>query len=69
MDEDDVEVKVDGKDVDVDDGVRVLALEHAVVAELDGCKSIRKVVSIDEADGSKTVKLKFKKTTAASTEE
>jgi hypothetical protein len=68
MDEDDVEVKVDGRDVDVEDGVRVLALEHAVVAELDGCKSIRKIVSIDEADGSKTVKLKFKKNSTESEE-
>lgn len=61
MDEDDVEVAVDGKSVDADDGVRVLAVEHAVVAKLDGCAAIRKVVEIDEADGSKTVKLNFKK--------
>ena len=61
MDEDDVEVAVDGKSVDADDGVRVLAIEHAVVAKLDGCAAIRKVVEIDEADGSKTVKLNFKK--------
>lgn len=66
MDEDDVEVKVDGKSVDVEDGVRVLAVEHAIVAELDGCRSIRKIVSIDKGDGSKTVKLKFKKNSAAS---
>ena len=65
MDEDDVEIKVDGKEVDVDDGVRVLSLEHAVVAELDGCKSIRKVVSIDGTDISETVRLKFKKNSGA----
>ena len=64
MDEDDVEVSVDGKSVDADEGVRVLAIEHAVVAKLDGCAAIRKVVEIDEADGSKTVKLNFKKQAA-----
>ena len=64
MDEDDVEVKVDGKEIDVEDGVRVLAFEHAVVAELEGCRSIRKIVAIDEADGSKTVKLKFSRKNA-----
>ena len=52
-------------EVDVDDGVRVLSLEHAVVAELDGCKSIRKVVSIDGTDISETVRLKFKKNSGA----
>lgn len=61
MDEDDVEVKVDGKEIDIEDGVRVLAVEHAVVAELDGCKTIRRIVAVDEADGSKTVRLRFKK--------
>ena len=63
-DEDDVSVAIDGKSVDADDGVRVLAIEHAVVATLDGCKPIRKVVEIDEADGSKPVKLNFKKSAA-----
>lgn len=60
-DEDDVTVAVDGKNVDADSGVRVLAIEHAVVATLDGCKPIRKLVEIDEVDGSKMVKLNFKK--------
>ena len=69
MDEDDVEIEVDGKEVDAEDGVRVLALEHAVVAELDGCRTIRKIVSIDEADGSKTVKLNFKKDKTGASEE
>lgn len=69
MDEDDVEVEVDGKEVDVEDGVRVLALEHAVVAELEGCKTIRRVVAIDEADGSKTVRLKFKKAKTGDSED
>ena len=64
MDEDDVEVAVDGKSVDAGGGVRVLAIEHAVVAKLDGCAAIRKVVEIDEADGSKTVKLNFRKQAA-----
>ena len=61
VDGDDVSVKVDGKSVDADDGVRVLAVEHAVVASLDGCKPVRKVVEIDEGADTKTVKLVFKK--------
>ena len=61
MDADDATVKVDGKTVDVDDSVRVLKIEHAVVATLDGCKSIRRIVELDEGDNDKTVKLVFKK--------
>lgn len=61
MDEDDVEIEVNGKEVDAEEGVRVLALEHAVVAELEGCKTIRRIVALDEPDGSKTVRLRFKK--------
>lgn len=60
-DEDDVVVTVDGKSVDAEDGVTVLAVEHAVVASLDGCSPIRRVVEIDGATPSKTVKLVFKK--------
>ena len=54
-------VKVDGKTVDTEDSVRVLKVEHAVVATLDGCKSIRRIVELGEDDGDKTVKLVFKK--------
>ena len=61
LDADDATVKLDGKSVDVDDSVRVLKIEHAVVATLDGCKSIRKIVELDEGDSDKTVKLVFKK--------
>ena len=61
VDADDVSVKVDGKSVDADDGVRVLAIEHAVVASLDGCKSVRKVVEVEEGSDTKTIKLVFKK--------
>ena len=61
IDADDATVKVDGKTVDADESVRVLKVEHAVVATLDGCKSIRKVIELDESDGDKTVKLVFKK--------
>ena len=67
-DEDDVEVAVDGRGVDADDGVRVLAVEHAVVATLDGCAPIRKVIGVSETDGSKTVKLNFKKAAAKAEE-
>jgi hypothetical protein len=62
-DEDEVTVMVDGKDVDVDNGVKVLAVEHAVVATLDGCKLVRRVVVIDENTPAKTVKLVFRKKT------
>lgn len=61
MDADDAEVAVDGRSVDADGGVRVLAVEHVIVAKLDGCADIRRVEEIGEADGSKTVKLNFKK--------
>ena len=61
LDADDATVKLDGKAVDADDSVRVLKIEHAVVATLDGCKSIRKIVELDEGDSDKTVKLVFKK--------
>ena len=61
LDADDATVKLDGKKVDADEPVRVLKIEHAVVATLDGCKSIRKIVELDESDSDKTVKLVFKK--------
>ena len=60
-DEDEVTVLVDGKDVDAVDGVKVLAVEHAVVATLDGCKPVKRVVAIDGNTPSKTVKLVFRK--------
>ena len=60
-DEDEVTVLVDGKNVDTDSGVKVLAVEHAVVATLDGCKPVKRVVVIDENTPAKTVKLVFKK--------
>ena len=58
MDADEATVKLDGKTVEVDDSVRV---EHAVVATLDGCKDIRKIVELGADDGDKSVKLVFKK--------
>ncbi len=64
-DEDEVTVLVDGKNVDVEEPTRVLAVEHAVVATLDGCKPVKRIVVIDEATPSKTVKLVFKKKAAA----
>ena len=41
--------------------VAFLAVEHAVVATLDGCKPVKRVVVIDENTPAKTVKLVFKK--------
>ena len=64
MDADDASVNVDGMAVDADDSVQVLKIQHALVATLDGCKPIRRVVEIDEADGDKVVKLVFKKPAA-----
>ena len=61
VDADDASIKVDGKTVDAEDSVRVLKVEHAVVATLDGCKSIRKLIELDEGDNDKLVKLVFKK--------
>ena len=59
MDEDDVEVYVDGREVDPD-GTRVLAVEHIVKASLDGCKSVRKLIEIENGESSKKVKLSLK---------
>lgn len=64
IDADDATVKIDGKTVDSDDSVRVLKIEHALVATLDGCKPVRKVIEMDEADGDKTIKIVFKKPAA-----
>ena len=61
VDADEATVKVDGKTVDADEAVRVLKVEHAVVATLDGCKSIRKIVELGAGDSDTTVKLVFKK--------
>ena len=66
-DEDDVEIEIDGKSVDAD-GVRVLAVEHALVAELDGCKDIKKILDIDDG-GTKKVVLNFKKKTNKASED
>lgn len=60
MDEDDAEIYVDGREVDVD-GTRVLAFEHVVKAELDGCKTFKRIVEIESDTPSKTVRIKFKK--------
>ena len=59
MDSDDVEIYVDGREVD-SDGVRVLSLEHIVKGVLDGCKPVKKIVEIDNDTSKKTVKLNFK---------
>ncbi|MBP5286088.1 MAG: hypothetical protein ILO34_08300 [Kiritimatiellae bacterium] len=69
VDADDATVKIDGKTVDADDAVRVLKIEHALVATLDGCQTIRRIVELDGDDGEKTVKLVFKKQEAAGEED
>ena len=59
MDEDDVEIYVDGRAVD-SDGVRVLAFEHVVKASLDGCKTARKIIEIENGESEKRIKLNLK---------
>lgn len=62
LDEDEVTVTVDGREVDAQGGgVKVLAVEHAVVATLEGCDPIKRVVAIEEPGSKRTVKLTFKK--------
>lgn len=68
MDADDAEIYVDGREV-TSDGTRVLAFEHLVKGELDGCKSVRKVVEIENDTPTATVKLNFKKQVEKSGEE
>ena len=61
LDADDATVKIDGKTVDAAGEVRVLKVEHALVATLDECKAVRRLLEFDEGDSEKTVKLVFKK--------
>jgi hypothetical protein len=65
MDEDDVEIYVDGREVD-SDGTRVLAYEHIVKASLDGCKTVSKIVEIENGESSKKVVLKLKAKSSSS---
>ena len=60
FDIDDVEIRVDGRDVD-GNAIRVLAIDHSIKAELLGCKTIEKQVSAQDGESSRTVKLNFKK--------
>lgn len=69
VDVDDATIKVDGKTVDADDTVRVLKVEHAVVATLEGCKKVSKIVELDETDSDKTVKIVFKQPVVEEDEE
>lgn len=59
MDVDDVEIRIDGKDVDALEA-RVLSCDHRICAELDGCAPIEKALNLSEAEGTKNVKLNFK---------
>ncbi|MBQ1345402.1 MAG: hypothetical protein IIY62_03470 [Kiritimatiellae bacterium] len=61
-DADDADVKVDGKTVpDVDGGMRVLAVEHSILATLDGCRPINRSIAVDDVStGKVVVKLAFK---------
>ena len=62
FDADDVTVCVDGKEVD-GESCKVLAYNHTITAECEGCQSIERKVEIKagETAGAKTVKLNFKK--------
>lgn len=64
VEDDDVEIFVDGREVDdPTNGVRVLAFEHVVRGTLDGCKPVSHVVQIDQGESVKTVTLRFKPAT------
>lgn len=69
IDEDDAEVLLDGRSVDIDGKVRVLAVEHLVTAELEGCKKIRRVLDLENEDGKVRVKLVFREKTPAAEED
>ena len=60
MDVDDVSIKVDGKEIN-GVSVKVLACEHTILAELEGCKPIQRSVEVEDGEESKSVKLNFKK--------
>lgn len=63
FDADDATVLLDGREVDVDTPVYVIAAEHEVTAMMDGYKKIQRVISLsDTVPGApKTIKLNFKK--------
>jgi hypothetical protein len=69
LDADGATVKIDGKEVDSDDDVRVLKIEHALVATLDGCKPVKKLIALEGDDSDKTVKIVFKKSAKGSEED
>lgn len=59
---DDVEVFVDGREVNnPTNGVRVLAFEHVVKGELEGCKPVSRVVQVERGETKDPIPLKFKK--------
>jgi len=60
FDADDVEITVDGKDV-AGTSVRLLALEHVVRAELEGCNPLQRIVTIEAGGDVTTVRLNLKK--------
>lgn len=62
---DDVEVFVDGREVNnPTNGVRVLAFEHVVKGELEGCKPVSRVVQVERGETKDPIPLKFKKISA-----
>lgn len=63
MDADDAEIFVDGREVS-SDGTRVLAFEHVVKGQLEGCKSVKKVIEIENDTPKMSVKLNFRKPSA-----
>lgn len=69
LDEDDAMVSLDGRSVDIDGKLRVLAVEHLVTAELEGCKTIRRVLDLNNEDGKVRVKLVFREKAPAAEED
>ena len=60
FDADEATIYVDGREVD-GETVRVLAIDHEIRAELEGCHPISKIVNVSDESDTKTVKLFFKK--------
>lgn len=60
MDADDVQIMVDGREIE-GESAKVLACEHVIKAELEGCKPICRNIEIEEGEECKLVKLNFKK--------
>jgi len=66
FDADEVVVLLDGKTIDLDSPVYVIATEHEITAKASGYNKIQRIIGLSDVEGaSKIVKLNFKKVVAA----